>query len=121
MIQKKWLDKRIVIGGILAGFINGLLGSGGGMVAVPALEKSGLSAKQSHSGSIAVILPLSLISSIMYLSGGRVSIVDALPYIPGGIIGALLGAWLMKRIPSDILRRIFGGFAVWAGFRMLVR
>ncbi|MGN0474911.1 MAG: sulfite exporter TauE/SafE family protein [Acutalibacteraceae bacterium] len=114
-------NKKIIIGGSLAGFINGLLGSGGGMIAVPALEKSGLDAKQAHSGSIAVILPLSLFSACMYIGGGRVEISDALPYVPAGIIGSFCGAWLMKKISSDLLRRIFGGFAIWAGVRMLMR
>ncbi len=121
----KWLkalkNKKIIIGGSLAGFINGLLGSGGGMIAVPALEKSGLAPKQAHSGSIAVILPLSLFSACLYVGGGRVEISDALPYIPAGIIGSFFGAWLMKKISSDLLRRIFGGFAIWAGIRMLMR
>lgn len=118
---KKFFNKKMIIGGSLAGFINGLLGSGGGMIAVPALEKCGLSAKESHSGSIAVILPLSLFSAFMYIQGNRVQISDALPYIPAGIIGSFCGAWLMKKISSDLLRRIFGGFAVWAGIRMLMK
>lgn len=121
MNLKAWRNKKIIIGGALAGFVNGLLGSGGGMIAVPALEKSGMSAKESHSGSIAVILPLSIFSACMYVTGDRVELTDALPYIPAGVIGAFFGAWLMKKISSDLLRRIFGAFAIWAGIRMLMR
>ena len=36
------------VGGFLSGAVNGLLGAGGGMIAVPMLAKSGLEAKKSH-------------------------------------------------------------------------
>jgi hypothetical protein len=118
---KEFLNKKIILGGGLAGFVNGLLGSGGGMIAVSALEKCGLSAKESHSGSIAVILPLSIFSACMYIHSDRVQISDALPYIPAGIIGAFFGAWLMKKISPNLLRRIFGIFALWAGVRLIIK
>lgn len=117
----KYFDKRIIAGGSAAGLVNGLLGSGGGMVAVPALENSELSPKQAHSGSVAIMLPLSALSAFMYIRGGRVAISDALPYLPAGMIGALVGGLLMNRISTRLLRKIFGAFAIWAGARMLMR
>ncbi len=120
-LRENLLAKSSIVGGLLTGLVNGLLGSGGGMVAVPALEKSGLSAKQAHSGSLAVVLPLSLFSAVMYISDGRVAISDALPYLPAGIVGSLCGAWLMSKISSSLLHKIFGLFAIWAGVRMLLR
>lgn len=117
-------QKHIILkylGGSTVGFINGLLGAGGGMLAVPLLKKLGLETKESHATSIAVILPLSLFSCILYLTSGRVTLGDALPYIPFGIIGALIGAWLMPRISTILLRRIFGGFMIWAAIRLLLK
>lgn len=115
------MKKIIALGGLGAGLINGLLGTGGGMVAVPALERGGMQPRQAHSSSIAVILPLSAVSAWLYLSGGHVSVQDALPYIPGGIAGALIGGWLMRSISPELLRRVFGGFALWAGLRLILR
>ncbi|MBE6752995.1 MAG: sulfite exporter TauE/SafE family protein [Ruminococcaceae bacterium] len=112
---------KTILGGLSAGFVNGLLGSGGGMLAVPALERAGLPPRSAHSSSLAVILPLSAVSVFMYLNSGKVTLADALPYMPGGIIGALAGAWLMRRISPKLLRKIFGGFALWAGLRLLMR
>ena len=109
------------IGGGLAGIVNGLLGSGGGMVAVPMLKSTGLNTHQAHSSSLAVVLPISAVSASLYLLGGNVTVADALPYIPGGIIGALAGGFIMTRISPNILRRVFGGFAIWAGLRMLLK
>ena len=110
-----------IAGGFAAGLSNGLLGSGGGMIAVPTLRAAGLDTRRAHSSSIAVVLPISAVSAGLYLYGGHAAIADALPYIPGGIIGALIGGRIMKRIEPKLLRRIFGGFAVWAGVRMLLR
>lgn len=114
-MKKKWA----AMGGALAGVVNGLLGAAGGMVLVPMLRKGGTDTKRSHATSVAIILPISLISALFYLQNQRFSFTDALPYLPGGILGALLGAWLLPRIPSHLLRRIFGVFMLWAAIRLL--
>jgi len=109
------------IGGGLTGVVNGLLGSGGGMVAVPVLKGAGLDTRHAHSSSLAVVLPITVVSASLYILGGKVSLADALPYIPGGVLGAIAGGLIMPRISPAVLRRIFGGFAIWAGLRMLLQ
>lgn len=108
-------------GGIGIGFINGLLGAGGGMLAVPLLKKCGLSTKQAHAGSIAIILPLSAVSAAIYLLNGRMTFVDGWTYMPAGAIGAVLGAWLLGKLPDKWIRRVFAIFMVWAGVRLMLR
>lgn len=107
--------------GVLVGLVNGMLGAGGGMIAVPLLKKLGLEQKKAHANAVAVILPITLISAVMYIWKDYVTIKDALIYLPTGVIGALIGTWLLKRISSLWLKRIFGGFMVYAGIRLLVR
>lgn len=116
MAKKRLLPAVLAIG---AGVANGLLGSGGGMLVVPALEKHGLEKKHAHATSIAVIAPISLLSAALSLVSDRVTIGDALPYLPGGVIGAALGCMLMRRLSPRLLGRIFGAFAIWAGIRLL--
>lgn len=108
------------LAGLFVGFVNGLLGSGGGMVAVPLLECDGLETKKAHAGSIAVILPLSAVSAAFYLWRGDVSFSAVLPYVPGGLIGSFIGTKVITKIPPVMLKRIFGAFAVWAGVRMVL-
>ena len=108
-----------IICGFLVGLINGLLGAGGGMLAVPLLRKLGLSQCDAHANSVAVILPLSAISASIYMFSRRVSFRDALIYMPAGIIGAILGAKFLQKIPNIWLRRIFGAFMIWAGIRLI--
>ena len=109
--------KSGAFGGII-GFLNGLLGAGGGMVAVPVLKKE-MDTKQAHATSIAVIIPMSIFSAASYLFKGSVTIQDAFPYIPGGIAGALLGIYILKRIKPKFIKKVFALVMLWAGSRMV--
>ena len=107
------------VAGFIAGILNGLLGAGGGMVIVPMLERSGLAPARAHATSIAVIVPLCILSAAFYLQSGSLTVTDALPYIPAGLIGAYAGAKLLPHIPGRILRRVFGAFMLYASYRLL--
>lgn len=111
----------LYLGGGAVGLINGLLGSGGGMIAVPMLRKIGLSQKESHATAVMLIFFLSLFSAAVYLLGGRLALSSALPYLPGGVIGAAAGALLLKKIPDGALRRVFGIFMVYTGIRLFFK
>lgn len=121
MKSKHKQNLKIAIIGSLVGFVNGILGAGGGMLAVPLLKKSGFDTKQSHTNAIAVILPITLISAIMYLVKGLVSIKDAYVYMPTGLLGALIGTYLLKKISSKWLIRLFGALMIYAGVRLLLK
>lgn len=117
MKNKKFLT---IVLGLLIGTINGLLGAGGGMLAVPALKKLGLDQKDAHRNAVAVILPLTIFSAVLYLIDGRVTISDALIYIPSGLVGAILGTFLLKKISSKWLGIIFSAFMIYSGVRLLL-
>lgn len=108
-----------LIGG-LTGLANGIFGSGGGIIAVPMLQKSGLSAKQAHASSLALTLPLSVVSAVIYGMHGSLPITDTLPLIPFGLAGAIIGALTMKKIPTEVLKRIFGIILIASGVRLLI-
>ena len=117
-IFKKQNIKRS-LGGVLIGVVNGLLGSGGGMIAVPVLKGSGFDQRKAQANAIAVILPISIVSCAMYLIRGDIKITDGLGFLPGGILGAVIGTFLLSKIPTNILRKIFAAFMIWAGIRLL--
>ncbi len=110
-----------IIFGLITGLINGLLGAGGGMLAVPALKKIGLDQKDAHRNAVTVILPMTVLSAVLYIINGRVAISDALPFIPWGLGGAVLGTFCLKKISGKWLGFIFGGFMIYAGIRMIMR
>lgn len=106
--------------GAVCGFLNGLFGSGGGTVAVPAFEKSGTEPKEAHASSVALIFVLSIITAVVYLLNGKLDFGAALDYIPYGIIGAILGALLLGKIPDKYIRIIFGILIIASAVRMLI-
>ena len=85
-----------IFAGALCGFLNGFFGAGGGTVAVPMLRRAGLSEKEAHATSVAVILAVTLVSAAFYIARGDANIKDSLGFAAFGIFGAVLGAYLLK-------------------------
>ncbi len=104
---------------LLTGIINSAIGSGGGMISVPAMKKYGLEQKKAQATTLAVILPLTVISAVIYAFNGDYSPSDAIRYIPFGIIGAVIGVRLTEIIKNKLLKKVFALFMLWAGIRML--
>lgn len=112
---------KSIIGGVAIGITNGLFGAGGGIIAVPVLQSLGLDKKEAHANAVAVILPISILSGILYMVKGYVEFSQALPFIPTGIIGAALGTYCLKKISPLVLKRVFGIFIIYAGVRLLIK
>jgi uncharacterized membrane protein YfcA len=107
--------------GLVTGTANGLFGSGGGTIAVPAMVHL-LKAEEhkAHASAIAVILPLTVISSVFYISQGYVDWGLTLKVTAGGLVGGYIGARLLAICPEKLLRKIFAVFMAAAGVRMLL-
>lgn len=112
--------KLFSLWGACAGLLSGMLGAGGGMVTVPIL-KTKMTEKQAHATSVAVILPICIVSAIFYLQQGAVTLFDALPYLLWGVLGSIIGVILMKKLSGNILRKIFALLMLWAGIRLIIR
>lgn len=112
---------KYLVAGALAGILNGLFGAGGGLVLVPLLSGwAKLEEKRSFATSVAVILPLSVVSYTLFcLSGGNVW-GDALPYLLGGIAGGLLSARLFRNISALWLHRLFGVLILYGGIKAVL-
>ena len=64
---------KMGVAGILAGFVNGLLGSGGGVLIVLYLTMiAKVGRKNAQATAIAIILPLAVLSSVFYARGGYI-------------------------------------------------
>ncbi len=112
---------KLLLTGALAGITNGLFGAGGGLVLVPLfISWCGIEEKKAFATSVAVILPLSVASFIMFcLRGGNVWS-EALPYLIGGIIGGLLSAKLFKNVSAVWLHRLFGLLILYGGVKAVL-
>lgn len=107
--------------GAVTGLLNGFFGSGGGLIAVPLLKRSGCEQKKAQASSIALTFPLTIISTVIYYFKGNADITTGLKYIPAGIIGALIGTFILKKISDVMLRKIFGIMLIISGGWMLIR
>lgn len=107
--------------GAVTGIANGLFGSGGGLLAVPMLEKIGLKAKSAHSTAIALTLPLSVISGFVYQKSGQIDFTEALKFVPFGLVGAFIGAKLLKKLANITIKKIFAAVMIAAGIRLFFR
>ncbi len=109
-----------IITGAIAGLINGIFGGGGGMIVVPMLTKLlKYKSKNSHATAILIILPLSIISGILYLSFGKFSLEIGIPVIIGIVVGGIIGAILLSKLSSKWIMIIFSIVMAFAGGKML--
>ncbi len=108
------------IAGIITGFGNGMFGSGGGLIAVPALERLGLSVAEAHASAIAVILPLSVASTAVYALGGAMDWMNTLYVCIGTIPGGFLGAKLLGKLSSVWTNRAFCACMLFAAYRLWI-
>ena len=84
-------------------------------------ESQGLEQKQAHANAVALMLPLSAVSSAgMLLQGVFPDWGMLLPLTIGGLGGSLLGSFLLPKIPTDLLRRLFGVLLIYGGVRMFL-
>lgn len=107
--------------GIAIGIVNGVFGAGGGMIAVPLLKQNGLDQKSAHANAVAVILPITTISAILYLIKGSVGFADSLMYIPTGLLGSLIATFALQKFSNKLLQKIFSIFMIYAGVRLLIK
>lgn len=110
-----------LIAGFAMGILNALFGAGGGILTVEYLKRSGTPLKNAHATSVAVILPLSFVSACIYFFNGFFSVSDCLGYIPGGVIGAVAGAFLLKKMPDFYIKKLFAVFIIYASVKLLLR
>lgn len=114
----------LAIFGILAGLCNGLLGAGGGILAVFGLmqaRQEELSPRDVYANALCVMLPLSLISTVRYAQAGHLSLSGFSPLILPAVAGGIVGAILLGRLKSSTLGRLFGGLVVWSGLMLMLR
>ena len=107
------------VAGFFGGIVNGLLGTGGGMILVPLFRLSGLESKLCDATSLAVTLPITIFSAVLYFLRGSTPLDGIWLLIPLSAVGAALGAWFLKKIDSVLLNRLFALLLIVAGVRQV--
>ncbi len=112
---------KYIISGLAIGVVNGFFGGGGGMVCVPILENAlKLENKKSHATALAVMLPLSLASGIVYLIRVKLDWYLFGFVGLGFVVGGAIGAFLLKKLNNVVVRLIFVLAVLAAGLKMVI-
>lgn len=111
----------LILGGFAVGIVNGFFGAGGGMLVVPLLAYVAvMPEKKAHATAIAVILPLSAVSAVIYSASGTYDTSIFLPTIIGVVAGGVIGAIFLKKSNSVALTFFFYSIMMYAGLKMLL-
>ena len=106
--------------GLAAGLLSGLLGVGGGVVMVPLLVGvTGFNQHSAHASSLAALIPIASIGALKFALEGSVDYRLAALLAAGALIGAPLGAALMARTKEGALKAVFGLVMVVVGVQLL--
>ena len=116
---------RLAVFGLAAGFANGLLGAGGGIIIVfglsPLLSFSENGKRDVFANALAVMLPVSVVSVISYISKGRLD-TDAFGiYALPAVIGGFFGAVLLDRLKLPFIKKLFALLVIWSGVYLIIR
>jgi uncharacterized membrane protein YfcA len=114
-----WADVFAIGGGVLAGFLSGTIGSGGGLLFVPIMTLGFRMAQPIAQGtSLAAVVPTAIVGGITHIRQGNV-IKDAAIWMgAGGVGGAVIGSLVAVEVPEQILARGFGLFLLFSAYRM---
>ena len=80
-----------------------------------------LEPQKSHATAIAVIFPLTVVSLAAYTKSVTLNTASFWYIVSGGVAGSVIGAKLLKKISSGLLKKIFGIFILVAAFRMVTK
>ncbi|PKG82074.1 hypothetical protein CXF85_14255 [Colwellia sp. 75C3] len=119
----------LVVTGVFAGILAGLLGVGGGIVIVPVLfflfQSFGVSPESAMliatATSLATIVPTSISSIRSHNQKGNVDFDLLKRWAVFILMGVLAGSWLVTRVEGTVLAMLFGVIAVLSALNMLLR
>ncbi len=113
---------ELVLLGLVAGAVAGLLGIGGAVMVIPALVFFfGLSQHLAQGTTLAMLVPpIGLLAAWQYYRAGNVDLKMAAILCIGFFAGGYFGGLAANHIPDDTLRRIFGGALLLIGVKMLL-
>ncbi len=112
---------KCLLTGALAGFINGFFGAGGGMVVVPLLIcLLKLPDKAAFSSAISIILPMSIVSLVVYARQGALDFYAAVPYLLGGAAGGVLAGLWFQKVSARVLHIALGALILLGGIRLIL-
>jgi len=106
--------------GLVVGLATGVAGLGGGYALVPGLiYLFGAPVYITMGTSLATMIPLALVGGVIKLTGGYVDLASGLLLAAGTVIGAQVGAAVIKRFKPTTLKLIFGIYFLYVSIKFI--
>ncbi len=123
-IDKQALHRALLClgAGLAAGLVNGLAGTGAGVVFLLfwGIFGGGIT-KDAFSLAMACVLPLSVLSLMTY-APPTPTLLSMVPSMTvAAAAGGLCGAWLQKKVRVTVLKWAFALLVIWGGINMLLK
>lgn len=113
----------LALSGLLAGFVNGFFGTGGGLIIFSALTFIGCDTRRSLATANFGILILSILSFFLYLKSGALDRESAVRFFKTdalfAVVGGGVGAWLSGKLSPSLLKKLFSILVIFCGVRMV--
>lgn len=111
----------LVIVGLAAGVLSGMVGVGGGIIIVPALVFFlGFSQHEAQGTSLGLLLlPVGILAVINYYNKGYIDIKVVVIMSVAFVLGGWLGSKLSLSLPQDTVKKIFAIVLFYTAFRMM--
>ncbi len=99
----------LIVVGLVAGMLSGLVGLGGGVIIVPALVYLiGFSQHQATGTSLGILLlPAGIFAVMNYYKKGYIDVKVVLILFVGFLVGGWLGSKLSVSMPENTLKKVF--------------
>jgi uncharacterized membrane protein YfcA len=111
----------VILIGIAAGMMSGLVGIGGGLIIVPGLiyflDFSQHNAQGTSLGLL--LLPAGILAVLQYYKQGDIDVKAVAILAAGFVIGGYYGSKLALSLPQDIIKKIFAIFMIIVAIKML--
>ena len=111
----------IVLIGLAAGMLSGLVGVGGGIIIVPALVFFlGFSQHQAIGTSLGILLlPAGILAVMNYYKKGFIDLKVVLILFIGYIVGSYFGSNISLSVSQDVLKKLFAILLIITAVKML--
>jgi len=118
---------------VIAGVLNGFIGTGGGIILYFTLKFLNKNSDADDSGAdnsgkmkdilamiVASVIPMSVISAVIYMIQGRIIYGALAVYLPAALTGGIIGAFLLDKLKFKLIKKIFAAMIIYAGIKMIL-
>ncbi len=115
----------ILLMGLGAGIVNGLLGAAGGILIVyalaAALREGSPDPRDLYANALCIMLPVSAFSALRYATAGNLPIEDFSTYVFPAIAGGLVGGLLLEKLRGSAVKKLFAALVIYSGLFLMIR